>query len=118
MQKSTQEVPTVNKANDYERINLYIKEFLKFNKYQSTLECLEAEERTKLVTSKKRQMNVHPEDSKNVDDFPRLYRFFESDSIANGREKRLDRDLKVLQNKNQNILQSARQIFSIAVNCL
>jgi len=46
---------------DYERINVYIKEFLKFNKYQSTLECLEAEERTKLVTSKKKQMNVHPE---------------------------------------------------------
>lgn len=41
-------------------------------------------------------MNAHPEDSKNVDDFPRLYRFFESDSIASGREKRLDRDLKVL----------------------
>jgi len=34
---------------------------LKFNKYQSTLECLEAEERTKIVTSKKKIMNIHPE---------------------------------------------------------
>jgi hypothetical protein len=41
-------------------------------------------------------MNVHPEDSKMLDDFPRLYRFFESDSVASGREKRLDKDLKVL----------------------
>ena len=47
---------------DYEKINLYIKEFLKFNKYQSTLECFEAEERTKMVTSKKKQMNLHPND--------------------------------------------------------
>ena len=47
--------------SDYERINQYIKEFLRFNKYQSTLECFEAEERTKLVTSKNKLMNVHPE---------------------------------------------------------
>lgn len=37
---------------NYDRINQVIKEFLRFNKYQSTLECFEAEERTKLVTSK------------------------------------------------------------------
>ena len=36
------------------KINQYIKDFLKFNKYQSTLECLEAGERTKLITAKKR----------------------------------------------------------------
>ena len=36
------------------KINQYIKDFLKFNKYQSTLECLEAEERTKLITAKKK----------------------------------------------------------------
>lgn len=46
---------------DFEKINQYIKEFLKFNKYQSTLECLEAEERTKIVTSKTKIMNVHPD---------------------------------------------------------
>ncbi len=49
-----------------------------------------------MVTSKKKQMNNHPEDSNNIDEFPRLYRFFESDSVASGREKRLDKDLKVL----------------------
>ena len=61
MQKQGGQSADSNKTVDYERINFYIKEFLKFNKYQSTLECLEAEERTKLVTSKKKQMNVHPE---------------------------------------------------------
>jgi hypothetical protein len=47
--------------SDYERINQYVKEFLRFNKYQSTLECFEAEERTKLVTSKNKLMNIHPD---------------------------------------------------------
>ena len=37
---------------NYDKINSYIKEFLKYNGYTSTLECLEAEERTKKVTSK------------------------------------------------------------------
>ena len=42
-------------SKDYEKINEHIKEFLKFNGYTSTLECLEAEERTKKVTSKSKQ---------------------------------------------------------------
>ena len=55
MQRSQAPDPRVPPAkHDYEKINAYIKDFLRFNKYQSTLECLEAEERTKLVTSKKR----------------------------------------------------------------
>ena len=37
---------------NYDKINDYIKEFLRFNGYQSTLECLEAEERMIKVTSK------------------------------------------------------------------
>jgi hypothetical protein len=39
----------------YGKINEYIKEFLKFNGYNSTLECLEAEERMMKVTNKNKQ---------------------------------------------------------------
>ena len=39
-------------AGDYQRINECIKEFLKYNGYASTLECLEAEEKMMKVTSK------------------------------------------------------------------
>lgn len=35
----------ISEAQQTQMINEYIKEFLKFNGYQSTLECLEAEER-------------------------------------------------------------------------
>jgi hypothetical protein len=54
MQRQQVQPTAEQRAADYEKINFYIKEFLKFNKYQSTLECLEAEERTKIVTSKKK----------------------------------------------------------------
>jgi hypothetical protein len=47
---------------EYGEINDYIKEFLRFNGYKSTLECLEAEERTKMVTQKlsKKTINTIP----------------------------------------------------------
>ena len=32
----------------FERVNAYIKEFLLFNNYQATLECLDGEERSSI----------------------------------------------------------------------
>jgi len=43
-----------------------------------------------------------------MNDYPRLYRFFDSDSIIVGREKKIEKDLQLLQNKHQGVLQSAR----------
>ena len=37
---------------DFTKINDYIKEYLNFNNYGSTLECFEAEEKTKKVTAR------------------------------------------------------------------
>lgn len=51
-----------------------------------------------------------------MDEFPRLYRFFETDSTVSGKEKRLEKSLKIIENKYTNLLNSARQIFSIAVH--
>lgn len=108
--------PATSSTSDYERINQYIKEFLRFNKYQSTLECFEAEERTKLVTSKTKKMNIHPDDPKILDTFPRMYRFFDSDQHSSDREGRLERQIKVLQTRHNDLLASARQIFAVAVD--
>ena len=58
--------------NQYQKINEYIKEFLKFNKYNSTLECLEAEERMMKVTNKNKQSIKIPDNS-SIDDAPRMY---------------------------------------------
>ena len=48
--------------SEYQKINDYIKEFLKFNGYNSTVECLEAEERMMKVTSKTKQSIKAPTD--------------------------------------------------------
>lgn len=104
---------------DFTKINGYIKEFLKFNRYNSTLDCFEAEERTKFVTKKAitTEINKVPSESQ-MEEFPRLYRFFDTDSDKTAREKRLDKEMKLLQSKHSSVLNSARQIFSIAINCL
>lgn len=106
------------KSTDYERINQYVKEFLRFNKYMSTLECFEAEERTKLVTSKNKQMNIHPDvrlntllcfqDTQSLETFPRLYRFFETDSSSAGREKASEKRFTALENKFNHTMIAAR----------
>jgi hypothetical protein len=43
-------------------INEIIKEFLKYNGYKSTVECLEAEEKSKMVANKlsKKNLNIVP----------------------------------------------------------
>lgn len=48
--------------SEYQKINEYIKDFLKYNGYSSTLECLEAEERMMKVTSKTKQSIKAPSD--------------------------------------------------------
>ena len=85
-----------------------MKEFLRFNKYQSTLECFEAEERTKLVTSKTKQMNVHPDDPRDLETFPRLYRFFDSDKNAHDRERTSDTKMSRVENMLEKTMLSAR----------
>jgi len=49
---------------------------------------------------------------------PRLYKLFEADKPKATREKKLEKDIAELGKKHNAVLQSARQIFSIAINCL
>lgn len=44
---------------DFNNLNEYVKEFLKFNNYGSTLECFEAEEKTKQVTLKRGSNDIN-----------------------------------------------------------
>jgi hypothetical protein len=69
----------------YEKINQHIKEFLQFNGYSSTLECMEAEERTIKVTNKNK-MAVKPPTAAYAENIPRMYQLFEGDGAINARE--------------------------------
>ena len=49
---------------------------------------------------------------------PRLYKLLDGDKSKGGASKKADKELSELSKKNNAVLQSARQIFSIAINCL
>lgn len=102
---------------EYQKINEYIKEYLKYNKYNSTLECLEAEERMFKVTSKTKSAIKIP-DKSGTEEIPKMYQVFDGEAGSSQREKSHQTDVRSLQNKLSGILQSARQIFSITINCI
>ena len=106
--------------NDLQADNLeifdYIKEFLKFNSFSNTLECFEAEFKTKQVSSK--VTNRQPSLLMKKEDQPRLYSLLKSDGAKTKREINLEKEFKAFNKKYQQILQAGRQIFSVSINLL
>lgn len=106
--------------NDLQADNLeifdYIKEFLKFNSFSNTLECFEAEFKTKQVSSK--VTNRQPNLLMKKEDQPRLYSLLKSDGAKTKREINLEKEFKAFNKKYQQILQAGRQIFSVSINLL
>ena len=49
---------------------------------------------------------------------PKIYSFFESQNLEDGRNARLKREYALLRTKHEAQLLSARAIFTISVNCL
>jgi len=97
-------------------INQYVLEFLRFHNYTNTLECFEAEIRTKQVSSK--LTGKVPGLNQKTEDLPRIYGMIKGESAKTKRETTLDKDFKALNKKYNQVLQAARQIFSVSVSCL
>ena len=95
-------------------INDYIKEYLRHYNFQNTIECFEAEIRTKQVSTK---MNSKLTNQK-LEDQPRICQLLKGDSSKLKLNINADKELKQLNKKYGQVLQAARQIFSVAVNCL
>jgi len=105
-------------SENYE-INEYIKEYLKYNGFTNTLECFEAEIRTKQVSNKLTGKNVLTNSNKQgAEDAPRLYALFRGDGAKGKKDTALEKEYKALNKKYNQILQAARQIFSVSVSCL
>ena len=102
---------------DSNDINQYVLEYLRFHNYTNTLECFEAEIRTKQVSSKLTGKVPGMSQSK-AEDLPRLYGMMKGETAKTKRETTLDKDYKVLNKKYNQVLQAARQIFSVSVSCL
>lgn len=105
---------SIEKENS--EINNYVKEYLKFNGFANTLECFEAEHKTKQVTNKLTNKN-RPVGNK--EDLPRIYSLFKSEGVGKSKnEINMEKDLKSFNKKYQQILQAGRQIFSVSINLL
>lgn len=90
-----------------------IKEYLEYNRLSSTLECFQAEIKTKtLISSQKAKKNTE-----NATQPPKLYMMCMGEgakaSVHSATEKRLEQSLKV----HANLLKSSKKIFEIAVAC-
>lgn len=109
-------IQTSSLQSENQEIYEYIREFLKFNSFSNTLECFDAEIKTKQVSNKvlNKQMNLLMK----KEDLPRLYSLFKSDGGKTKREITLEKEFKAFNKKYQQILQAGRQIFSVSINLL
>jgi len=69
---------------------------LKFNGYNSTLECLEAEENTKRVITKARSTVRQPDEYSMHEQIPKMYSLFEGAGQSINREIKYENDLRRL----------------------
>lgn len=90
----------------------YIKDYLRQHGLKSTLECLEKEETYKHITDKRKD-SVNPESEKTKLSKVILENKEKSKQILKNQE-----NYKILEKKHKSVLQCARQIFSIVINCL
>ena len=94
----------------------YIIEYLQFAGFTNTLECFEAEAKTKQIASKfatkPNQPKTQPEN------LPKICSLLKGDPAKPKNEEDLEQQLKSLTKQYNQVLQAGRQIFSVAVSCL
>lgn len=109
-------IQTSSLQSENQEIYEYIREFLKFNSFSNTLECFDAEIKTKQVSNKVLNKQMNPLMKK--EDLPRLNSLFKSEGGKTKREITLEKEFKAFNKKYQQILQAGRQIFSVSINLL
>ena len=100
---------------DVEAIEL-IKDYLKLNGFKGTLECLESEDKYKNVGVE--QKKVKESIPITSEKFSKLHKVILDSKETSKNYTKLQDAYKVIEKKHKSILQCARQIFSIVINCL
>lgn len=100
---------------DVEALEL-IKDYLKISGYKGTLECLESEEKYKNVGVE--QKKIKEQIPISSEKFSKIHKLILDSKETNKNYVKLQELYKVIEKKHKSILQCARQIFSIVINCL
>ena len=93
---------------DTQAIEEMVLEYFKFHGYDKAYKKLDSERKKRAGTYE----NPEPEEG------PMINAIWEQENHKEIKEGEKERGLKELQRQHSSVLQSARQIFSIAINCL
>jgi len=94
---------------DTENIEEMVMEYFKFHGMTSSLKKFDEERK------KKKGAYEDPEDK---EDGPFLNQIWSEENKKEAKESEIEGEFKELERQHSSVLQSARQIFSIAINCL
>lgn len=100
---------------DVEALEL-IKDYLSKNGFKGTLECLESEEKYKNVGIE--QKLIRENIPTNSEKYSKLHEVIIDSKSTSKNYLKLQENYKVLDKKHKSIVQCARQIFAIVINCL
>jgi hypothetical protein len=95
-------------TTDTEAIEEMVLEYFKFHGLDDSCKNFEKE--------RKKRKGVY--DDPDPSDAPTLNRIWNGENVKEVKENEKEKFLKELQRQHSSVLQSARQIFSIAINCL
>jgi hypothetical protein len=99
---------------DIQKLHEFIKEYLRFAKFDDTYECFDAEVKTKIVTKKLDELEFDPLS----DGTPELLRVVKGTSSTGLIAQRRQEQLHEATEKYLDLLAGARQIFTLAVKLL
>lgn len=99
---------------DIQKLHEFIKEYLRFAKFDDTYECFDAEVKTKIVSKKLDELQFDP----TSDETPELLRVVKGTSATGLLAQRRQELLHEASEKYLDLLAGARQIFTLAVKLL
>lgn len=99
---------------DIQKLHEFIKEYLRFAKFDDTYECFDAEVKTKIVSKKLDELEFDP----TSDETPELLRVVKGTSSTSIIAQRRQEQLHEATEKYLDLLAGARQIFTLAVKLL
>ena len=100
------------------QINDLIKDYLRYNSFDNSYECFDAEIRTKIVAKK---LTQKPNESKALEkprDPPRIYTMIKGENARTKRENNLEKDIEFISKKFMQVIQAGREVTAIAVKSI
>ena len=101
---------------DETHVQELLREYLRFHQLANTLECFEAELKTKQFTTRNAKKQQSALTDEQLAELPRIYSFAEGDKPRAAKEAVMEKQLKGLEKNYNVVVQTGRQLFAITVD--